>query len=58
MQQSLGSYINGLRQKKGFTLRDVAKKVLSEHGRAKIITATNVFAHIEKNSAKRHGYQD
>ncbi|OGJ56469.1 hypothetical protein A3D88_03780 [Candidatus Peribacteria bacterium RIFCSPHIGHO2_02_FULL_52_16] len=27
MQQSLGSYINGLRQKKGFTLRDVAKKV-------------------------------
>ena len=26
---------------------DVVKKVLSEHGHAKIITATNVFAHIE-----------
>lgn len=27
--------------------RDVVKKVLSKHGQAKVITATNVFAHIE-----------
>lgn len=31
----------------GYFKRDVVERIKSEHGKAKIITATNVFAHIE-----------
>lgn len=31
-----------------FFSRDLAKKVRAEHGQAKIITATNVFAHVDR----------
>jgi len=40
---------------KDFFNEDTAQKILNQHGRAKIITATNVFAHVRELSSLMNG---
>lgn len=46
---------NGIDTVNDFFNEDVAKKIFTEYGSAKIITATNVFAHIDKLDSLMRG---
>lgn len=49
---------NGVPTVNAFFDRDVARKIVADHGRARLVTAANVFAHVNKLGTLLRGIHD